>query len=72
MKCEELQPLVEKYLASIPPAQEPKPKDTKELTILPWSFPKETVVEDFKVGYKGYSVWPSVWVSRCQRGLPEA
>ena len=46
---EDLQPLIEKYLASIPTVSEPKPKPTTDLTILPWSFPQGSVVEDFKV-----------------------
>ncbi|GFR46297.1 hypothetical protein Agub_g7853, partial [Astrephomene gubernaculifera] len=44
-----LQPLLCRYLATLPPTSIPPPKPVKEVTPLPYSFPETPVVEDVKV-----------------------
>ncbi|KAG2499479.1 hypothetical protein HYH03_002426 [Edaphochlamys debaryana] len=46
---EALEPLLCRYLATIPRTGLPPPKPAKEVTPLPYSFPEEPVVEDVKV-----------------------
>lgn len=47
---EELLPLVQQYLASLPPTALPVPKTARDITPLPFAYPSAPVVEDVKVG----------------------
>jgi hypothetical protein len=47
---EGLLPLILQYLATIPPADSPKPKARRDITPLPFTPISGAVVEDVKVG----------------------